>query len=185
LQAEVVTVSQEAEWNQIQPFLKRELEDFPVLGIDCEWVLTFLRLRAVPSIILYALCDVSLKQGQSRQASSAFPVPPWLAGEFGRQSQSFVTPTDGFPKWLLCTGSLAQADIWRQNTTQDAFGYIGRWCYLKSRSGMFRRCQQASTGLWSHCQGMSGPSLPSHEAGVRFACMPGFLWGQALFMSCS
>lgn len=38
LQAEVVTVSQEAEWNQIQPFLKRELEDFPVLGIDCEWV---------------------------------------------------------------------------------------------------------------------------------------------------
>lgn len=38
LQAEVVTVSQEAEWNQIQPFLRRELADFPVLGIDCEWV---------------------------------------------------------------------------------------------------------------------------------------------------
>lgn len=38
LQAEVVTVSQEAEWNHIQPFLRRELEDFPVLGIDCEWV---------------------------------------------------------------------------------------------------------------------------------------------------
>ncbi|KAM5274280.1 exonuclease 3'-5' domain-containing protein 2 [Ctenodactylus gundi] len=38
LQAEVVTVSQEAEWDQIQPLLRSELEDFPVLGIDCEWV---------------------------------------------------------------------------------------------------------------------------------------------------
>ncbi|KFO24205.1 Exonuclease 3'-5' domain-containing protein 2 [Fukomys damarensis] len=38
LQAKVVTVSQEAEWEQIQPLLWSELEDFPVLGIDCEWV---------------------------------------------------------------------------------------------------------------------------------------------------
>ncbi|XP_014639818.1 PREDICTED: exonuclease 3'-5' domain-containing protein 2 isoform X3 [Ceratotherium simum simum] len=38
LQAKVVTVSQEAEWDQIEPLLRSELEDFPVLGIDCEWV---------------------------------------------------------------------------------------------------------------------------------------------------
>lgn len=38
LQAQVVTVSQEAEWDQIQPLLWSELEDFPVLGMDCEWV---------------------------------------------------------------------------------------------------------------------------------------------------
>uniref|UniRef100_A0A0P6JCY8 Exonuclease 3'-5' domain-containing protein 2 n=1 Tax=Heterocephalus glaber TaxID=10181 RepID=A0A0P6JCY8_HETGA len=38
LQAKVVTVSREAEWDQIQPLLWSELEDFPVLGIDCEWV---------------------------------------------------------------------------------------------------------------------------------------------------
>lgn len=38
LKAKVVTVSQEAEWDQIEPLLRSELEDFPVLGIDCEWV---------------------------------------------------------------------------------------------------------------------------------------------------
>eukprot|EP00069_Balaena_mysticetus_P012430 bmy_07719T0 len=38
LGAKVVTVSQEAEWDQIEPLLRSELEDFPVLGIDCEWV---------------------------------------------------------------------------------------------------------------------------------------------------
>lgn len=36
--AKVVTVSQEAEWDQIEPLLRSQLEDFPVLGIDCEWV---------------------------------------------------------------------------------------------------------------------------------------------------
>lgn len=38
LEAKVVTVSQEAEWDQIMPLLRSELEDFPALGIDCEWV---------------------------------------------------------------------------------------------------------------------------------------------------
>ncbi|XP_044774038.1 exonuclease 3'-5' domain-containing protein 2 isoform X3 [Neomonachus schauinslandi] len=38
LGAKVVTVSQEAEWDHIEPLLRSELEDFPVLGIDCEWV---------------------------------------------------------------------------------------------------------------------------------------------------
>ena len=38
LKAKVVTVSQEEEWDQIEPLLRRELKDFPVLGIDCEWV---------------------------------------------------------------------------------------------------------------------------------------------------
>ncbi|KAF3831055.1 hypothetical protein GH733_002293 [Mirounga leonina] len=37
LGAKVVTVSQEAEWDHIEPLLRSELEDFPVLGIDCEW----------------------------------------------------------------------------------------------------------------------------------------------------
>ncbi|KAM7159144.1 exonuclease 3'-5' domain-containing protein 2 [Molossus nigricans] len=38
LEAKVVTVSQEAEWDQIEPLLRSGLEDIPVLGIDCEWV---------------------------------------------------------------------------------------------------------------------------------------------------
>ncbi|XP_036887218.1 exonuclease 3'-5' domain-containing protein 2 isoform X2 [Sturnira hondurensis] len=38
LDAKVVTVSQEAEWDQIEPLLRSELQDFPVLGVDCEWV---------------------------------------------------------------------------------------------------------------------------------------------------
>lgn len=38
LQGKVVIVSQGAEWEQIEPLLRSDLEDFPVLGIDCEWV---------------------------------------------------------------------------------------------------------------------------------------------------
>ncbi|XP_036167001.1 exonuclease 3'-5' domain-containing protein 2 isoform X2 [Myotis myotis] len=38
LEAKVVTVSQEAEWDQVEPLLRSGLEDIPVLGIDCEWV---------------------------------------------------------------------------------------------------------------------------------------------------
>ena len=38
LGAKVMTVSQEAEWDQIEPSLRSEIEDFPVLGIDGEWV---------------------------------------------------------------------------------------------------------------------------------------------------
>ncbi|XP_047717138.1 exonuclease 3'-5' domain-containing protein 2 isoform X2 [Prionailurus viverrinus] len=38
LEAKVVTVSHEAEWDHIEPLLRSELEDLPVLGIDCEWV---------------------------------------------------------------------------------------------------------------------------------------------------
>lgn len=38
LGAKVVTVSQEEEWDQIEPLLRSELQDCPVLGIDCEWV---------------------------------------------------------------------------------------------------------------------------------------------------
>ncbi|KAM6202086.1 exonuclease 3'-5' domain-containing protein 2 [Rhynchocyon petersi] len=38
LKANVVTVSQEKEWDQIEPLLRNELDDFPVLGLDCEWV---------------------------------------------------------------------------------------------------------------------------------------------------
>lgn len=38
LEAKVVTVSQEAEWDQVEPLLRSGLEDTPVLGIDCEWV---------------------------------------------------------------------------------------------------------------------------------------------------
>lgn len=49
-----------------------------------------------------------------------------VAGEFGRQSQSSVTPSNGLPKWLLCLGSLAQAGLWRKNTTKNVTGHFGR-----------------------------------------------------------
>ncbi|XP_054988702.1 exonuclease 3'-5' domain-containing protein 2 [Sorex araneus] len=38
LEAEVVTVAENTEWEQVEPLLRSELENFPVLGIDCEWV---------------------------------------------------------------------------------------------------------------------------------------------------
>ena len=91
-----------------------------------------------------------------------------LAGEFRRQSQSSVTPSDGLSKWLLCLGSLAQADLWRKNTTKNIIGHFGRRHNFKSRSRVFRRRQQASAGLWPRREGVPGPPLPGHEAEVWF-----------------
>ncbi|XP_017686198.1 PREDICTED: exonuclease 3'-5' domain-containing protein 2 isoform X2 [Lepidothrix coronata] len=38
LGADIVIVSEQEEWNRVEPLLKKELEKWPVLGIDCEWV---------------------------------------------------------------------------------------------------------------------------------------------------
>ncbi|NWX47063.1 EXD2 protein, partial [Steatornis caripensis] len=38
LGADIVIVSEQEEWDHVQPLLKKELEKWPVLGIDCEWV---------------------------------------------------------------------------------------------------------------------------------------------------
>ncbi|XP_074854978.1 exonuclease 3'-5' domain-containing protein 2 [Carettochelys insculpta] len=38
LGADVVIVSDAVEWDQVEPLLKEELQMWPVLGIDCEWV---------------------------------------------------------------------------------------------------------------------------------------------------
>lgn len=36
--ADIVMVSEQEEWDHVEPLLKKELEKWPVLGIDCEWV---------------------------------------------------------------------------------------------------------------------------------------------------
>ncbi|NWS48623.1 EXD2 protein, partial [Probosciger aterrimus] len=38
LGAEIMVVSEQEEWDHAEPLLKKELEKWPVLGIDCEWV---------------------------------------------------------------------------------------------------------------------------------------------------
>ncbi|XP_061319251.1 exonuclease 3'-5' domain-containing protein 2 isoform X2 [Pezoporus flaviventris] len=38
LGADVMVVSEQEEWDHAEPLLKKELEKWPVLGIDCEWV---------------------------------------------------------------------------------------------------------------------------------------------------
>ncbi|KAM9191554.1 exonuclease 3'-5' domain-containing protein 2 [Mergus octosetaceus] len=38
LGADIVVVSEQEEWERVEPLLKKELEQRPVLGIDCEWV---------------------------------------------------------------------------------------------------------------------------------------------------
>ncbi|KFP87331.1 PREDICTED: exonuclease 3'-5' domain-containing protein 2 [Acanthisitta chloris] len=35
---DIVVVSEQEEWDCVEPLLKKELERWPVLGIDCEWV---------------------------------------------------------------------------------------------------------------------------------------------------
>ncbi|KAM9291797.1 exonuclease 3'-5' domain-containing protein 2 isoform 1-T3 [Morus bassanus] len=38
LGADIVIVSEQEDWDRVEPLLKKELEKWPVLGIDCEWV---------------------------------------------------------------------------------------------------------------------------------------------------
>ncbi|XP_054256113.1 exonuclease 3'-5' domain-containing protein 2 [Indicator indicator] len=38
LGADIVVVSEQEEWDRVEPLLKKELKKWPVLGIDCEWV---------------------------------------------------------------------------------------------------------------------------------------------------
>ncbi|NXR14161.1 EXD2 protein, partial [Semnornis frantzii] len=38
LGADIVIVSEQEEWDRVEPLLKKELQKWPVLGIDCEWV---------------------------------------------------------------------------------------------------------------------------------------------------
>ncbi|NXY86713.1 EXD2 protein, partial [Alcedo cyanopectus] len=38
LGAHIVIVSEQEEWDHVEPLLKKELEKWPVLGMDCEWV---------------------------------------------------------------------------------------------------------------------------------------------------
>ncbi|KAM6445055.1 exonuclease 3'-5' domain-containing protein 2 [Rhynochetos jubatus] len=38
LGADIVIVSEQEEWDHVEPLLKKDLEKRPVLGIDCEWV---------------------------------------------------------------------------------------------------------------------------------------------------
>ncbi|NXG50209.1 EXD2 protein, partial [Psilopogon haemacephalus] len=38
LGADIVIVSEQEEWDRVEPLLKKELKMWPVLGIDCEWV---------------------------------------------------------------------------------------------------------------------------------------------------
>lgn len=38
LGADIVIVSERQEWDRVEPLLKKELEKWPVLGMDCEWV---------------------------------------------------------------------------------------------------------------------------------------------------
>ncbi|KAM9554811.1 exonuclease 3'-5' domain-containing protein 2 isoform 1-T4 [Guaruba guarouba] len=38
LGADIMVVSEQEEWDHAEPLLKKELEKWPVLGIDCEWV---------------------------------------------------------------------------------------------------------------------------------------------------
>ncbi|NWV98129.1 EXD2 protein, partial [Machaerirhynchus nigripectus] len=38
LGADIVIVSEQEQWDHVEPLVKKELEMWPVLGIDCEWV---------------------------------------------------------------------------------------------------------------------------------------------------
>ncbi|NWX06001.1 EXD2 protein, partial [Caloenas nicobarica] len=58
LGADVVIVSEQEEWDCVEPLLKKELEQWPVLGIDCEWV--SVEGKANPVSLLQMACSSGL-----------------------------------------------------------------------------------------------------------------------------
>ncbi|KAL6066590.1 hypothetical protein STEG23_013134, partial [Scotinomys teguina] len=108
LQAEVVTVSQEVEWNQIQPFFRRELEDFPVLGIDCEWIIFVSSLKKLVNMstkikVLEKLVKTDLRDSQTQtEEFKGFPKDA-----FAPNQEEVILKLDAYiPKRsnILCNG---------------------------------------------------------------------------------
>ncbi|XP_055087154.1 exonuclease 3'-5' domain-containing protein 2 isoform X2 [Periophthalmus magnuspinnatus] len=71
-----VTVSSEEEWQQLWPPFQKELSDFPVLGLDCEWVSVKGKASAVSLLQMasYSGRCILVKLLQFRNAQQPLPL---------------------------------------------------------------------------------------------------------------
>ncbi|XP_064421278.1 exonuclease 3'-5' domain-containing protein 2 [Latimeria chalumnae] len=73
--AEAVIVSSEEEWERFQPLLKSELEECPIVGIDCEWVSVKGRPNPVSLLQLSFHSGFCLLLRLPRMISGGYAIP--------------------------------------------------------------------------------------------------------------
>ncbi|KAJ1103498.1 hypothetical protein NDU88_000921 [Pleurodeles waltl] len=78
LRFQPVIVSQEEQWEQVWPFLQKELEEVAVLGMDCEWVSTEGRSSPVSLLQLASHSGRCVLVRLPQLTSSATPIPKTL-----------------------------------------------------------------------------------------------------------
>lgn len=80
LGADIVVVSERQEWDRVQPLLKKELEKWPVLGMDCEWVSVEGKANPVSLLQMASASGLCVLVRLPRLVASGQPVPKTLLG---------------------------------------------------------------------------------------------------------
>ncbi|XP_072314196.1 uncharacterized protein [Eucyclogobius newberryi] len=91
-----VTVSSTEEWQQLWPLFQKELSDFPMLGLDCEWVSVKGKASAVSLLQMasYSGRCILVQLLHFRNSQQPFPEPdPSAPGPPHPQSQSGMLET--------------------------------------------------------------------------------------------
>ncbi|XP_029863271.2 exonuclease 3'-5' domain-containing protein 2 isoform X1 [Aquila chrysaetos chrysaetos] len=78
LGADIVIVSEQEEWDRVEPLLKKELEKWPVLGIDCEWVSVEGKANPVSLLQMASSSGLCILVRLPRLVSSGQTIPKTL-----------------------------------------------------------------------------------------------------------
>ncbi|XP_075610329.1 exonuclease 3'-5' domain-containing protein 2 isoform X3 [Balearica regulorum gibbericeps] len=78
LGADIVIVSEQEEWDRVEPLLKKELEKRPVLGIDCEWVSVEGRANPVSLLQMASSSGLCILVRLPRLVASGQTIPKTL-----------------------------------------------------------------------------------------------------------
>ncbi|PKK31354.1 exonuclease 3'-5' domain containing 2 [Columba livia] len=78
LGADIAIVSEQEEWDRVEPLLKKELEQWPVLGIDCEWVSVEGKANPVSLLQMASFSGFCVLVRLSRLVASGQTIPKTL-----------------------------------------------------------------------------------------------------------
>ncbi|XP_064920469.1 exonuclease 3'-5' domain-containing protein 2 isoform X3 [Columba livia] len=78
LGADIAIVSEQEEWDRVEPLLKKELEQWPVLGIDCEWVSVEGKANPVSLLQMASFSGFCVLVRLSRLVASGQTIPKSL-----------------------------------------------------------------------------------------------------------
>ncbi|XP_021257107.1 exonuclease 3'-5' domain-containing protein 2 [Numida meleagris] len=78
LGADIVIVSEQQEWDRVEPLLKKELEKWPVLGMDCEWVSVEGKANPVSLLQMASSSGLCILVRLPKLVASGQPVPKTL-----------------------------------------------------------------------------------------------------------